>query len=460
MRRWLLALALLCGSPAHAGTYEPSGRWMGSVAPTAPVLPYRLGLVNFDAGGSGGYAGQFSEYYADLRSALNNSGLLDSGVRERAKLDYAVETFDYQFDQADERASLTLVMRYTFQNKGTVVSEQRVRSESSAAGYDSYSGVIVERALRSNLKLLLVALRSAHDPSFAEQGEKLTAAIADDMLNSSRTISGLMTDGFMGFAEGTASVVSGIADVGGAALEVAASPEFAATLNDEMNRNAAQQAQQQAFLDDLQQQQQAAIRERHAREQAEAEQQRRASASVSAAAAAPASVSTDTPSEIGRYTPVRNGSSGTGSWETAGRAASAATAPASGPTQSPAAAPAAPTSKATKGPTLIETSEAIFVCSIPDSAGRFECDSPVTAGLDGGPKSLPQWRTPELMVGSMTAACPDARRLASSTHLVWGCGFGATNNSNSMDRSAGVDVEGRQTFYCSERQTSCRRTSR
>ncbi|MDM0053910.1 hypothetical protein [Variovorax sp. J22R115] len=111
------------------------------------------------------------------------------------------------------------------------------------------------------------------------------------------------------------------------------------------------------------------------------------------------------------------------------------------------------------GPNHRTFPEAIFVCTRPNEAGNFRCASPVTAALSGGPKNgLAEWTTPERMVNAMSDACPDARRLASSTHLVWGCGFGATNNSNSMDRSAGVDVAGRRTYYCSERETSCRRT--
>ena len=106
----------------------------------------------------------------------------------------------------------------------------------------------------------------------------------------------------------------------------------------------------------------------------------------------------------------------------------------------------------------IETPEAIFVCTLPDGRGNFVCSTPVSNRISGGPNSLAEWRTPEVMLHSMSAACPSPHRLASTTHLVWGCGFGATNNSNSMDRSAGVDVEGRYTYYCSEKQTSCRRT--
>ncbi|MCJ0763194.1 hypothetical protein [Variovorax terrae] len=120
--------------------------------------------------------------------------------------------------------------------------------------------------------------------------------------------------------------------------------------------------------------------------------------------------------------------------------------------------PPEPSKPDTAGSTRQAFPEAIFVCTKPNEVGNFGCDSPVTGGLSGGPKSgLSEWATPERMVSSMSSACPDARRLASSTHLVWGCGFGATNNSNSMDRSSGVDVAGRRTYYCSDRETSCRR---
>lgn len=101
--------------------------------------------------------------------------------------------------------------------------------------------------------------------------------------------------------------------------------------------------------------------------------------------------------------------------------------------------------------------EAIIVCNKPDTAGRFRCMTPVDV-ISGGPGDK-DWRTPEAFVSWASSSCPAARRLSSSTHLVWGCGFAATNNSNSKDRSAGVDVRGRNTYYCSPKETSCRRTS-
>jgi hypothetical protein len=102
-------------------------------------------------------------------------------------------------------------------------------------------------------------------------------------------------------------------------------------------------------------------------------------------------------------------------------------------------------------------SEAIIACTRPDAAGQFRCLTPVNV-VHGHPKDK-VWRTPEALVAWASASCPGARRLASTTHLVWGCGFGATHNANSLDRSAGVDVKGRTTYYCTPKEVSCRRTS-
>lgn len=113
------------------------------------------------------------------------------------------------------------------------------------------------------------------------------------------------------------------------------------------------------------------------------------------------------------------------------------------------------------GPKLIKTLEAISVCTRPvGEFGQFRCSTPVSASITGSSKdSLKEYRTPEAMIASFRDSCPGQRRLSSTTHLVWGCGFGATNNSNSMDRSAGVDVRGRNNYYCHEKETSCRRTT-
>lgn len=107
---------------------------------------------------------------------------------------------------------------------------------------------------------------------------------------------------------------------------------------------------------------------------------------------------------------------------------------------------------------LIETPEAIVVCTHPNDKGRFKCATPAYANFEGGPNPGDLWRTPQDFV-AQTDTCSSARRLQSATHLVWGCGYGATNGGSSMDRSAGVDVKGRNTYYCTAREWPCRRTS-
>ena len=109
--------------------------------------------------------------------------------------------------------------------------------------------------------------------------------------------------------------------------------------------------------------------------------------------------------------------------------------------------------------TLLQTPEAIVVCTHPNEKGRFECDTPVDVNLRGGPNPGDLWPTPNDFIRNRES-CSAARRLESTTHIVWGCGYGATNGGNTMDRSAGVDVRGRNTYFCAEREWPCRRTSR
>jgi hypothetical protein len=110
--------------------------------------------------------------------------------------------------------------------------------------------------------------------------------------------------------------------------------------------------------------------------------------------------------------------------------------------------------------TLLPTPEAIVVCTMPDTAGRFACDTPVDVNLNGGPKNdLVARRSLDSMIHWLSASCGEARRLPSTTHIVWGCGYGATGNSNTKDRSAGIDVQGRRTYYCHPLETSCRNAS-
>jgi hypothetical protein len=102
--------------------------------------------------------------------------------------------------------------------------------------------------------------------------------------------------------------------------------------------------------------------------------------------------------------------------------------------------------------------EAVLVCTRPDAAGNFRCDSPQRAALAGGPASKGKAESPQALLASVAQSCPSQRRLASPTHLVWGCGFAATNVAGAMDRGAGVEMRGRGTYQCLEREAACKRT--
>ncbi|MRW94630.1 hypothetical protein GJ699_32150 [Duganella sp. FT80W] len=116
-----------------------------------------------------------------------------------------------------------------------------------------------------------------------------------------------------------------------------------------------------------------------------------------------------------------------------------------------------PASASVPDKSRIKTMEAIMVCTKPEGEnGRFRCLSPVTTA-SGHLNEITGYRTPEEVVVRSHAGCPNQRRLPSSTHLVWGCGFAATNNVDSIDRSAGVDVRDRRVYYCREMELSCRR---
>ena len=97
--------------------------------------------------------------------------------------------------------------------------------------------------------------------------------------------------------------------------------------------------------------------------------------------------------------------------------------------------------------------EALFVCTRPDPAGRFRCDAPDRLNIAGVPGARPE----ELLAAS-AVSCPSRRRLASLTHVVWGCGFGATGAPSAMDVGQGVDVRGRGTYQCLEGEAACKRT--
>jgi hypothetical protein len=101
--------------------------------------------------------------------------------------------------------------------------------------------------------------------------------------------------------------------------------------------------------------------------------------------------------------------------------------------------------------------EAVVVCTKPNARGGFRCTGPLTA-MDGSASDISGFRGPEEMVAkNMNAQCPDLRPLHVSGEMkVWGCGFAATGGVNAKDASGGLVIPGRQTYYCTPKQLSCR----
>jgi len=112
---------------------------------------------------------------------------------------------------------------------------------------------------------------------------------------------------------------------------------------------------------------------------------------------------------------------------------------------------------ADSGPRRQAYLEAVTVCSRPSGPNlAFECATPLQR-IRGHKNDISGMRSPQEYIAS-SEACPDPRQLPSSTHLVWGCGFAATGGVNALDRGQGVAIQGRRTYYCTEKQLSCRRT--
>jgi len=110
------------------------------------------------------------------------------------------------------------------------------------------------------------------DATFAATADVLADGIQQSLGEGSSigcNVGWALANGFVATVEGTMAVFEGVGEVAGAALEVAASPEFQNTLNAEMANYQAQQAQQDAYYRNLQAQANA-----QAQAQAEAERQR------------------------------------------------------------------------------------------------------------------------------------------------------------------------------------------
>ncbi|WP_417707061.1 hypothetical protein [Rheinheimera aquimaris] len=249
-----------------AGRYQPEPEWLQSVRASEPFLPYRLGVVEFKEGTSGDWL----EFMGDLRAALRSSNYFQSAKAPRLKLQ--IER-GIQSGSVDEDGCTTtpgaLSLTYRFFDGQQEVSRFAITTQAPKDGGQNDFNA----AMSGNLKHLLLQMRKTHgDAAFSTTAQALAEDIQQGLGEGSSigcNVGWALANGFVATVEGTMAVFEGVGEVAGAALEVAASPEFQNTLNAEMANYQAQQAQQDAYYRNLQAQANA-----QAEAQAQAERQR------------------------------------------------------------------------------------------------------------------------------------------------------------------------------------------
>lgn len=276
IRPLLICLALLI-TPwlSNAGRYQPDNQWLQDIRTATPFLPYRLGVVEF----KDGHSDEWLEYMGDLRAVLKASNFFQSSQAPRLKLQ--IER-GYQAGDVDEDGCKTtagrLALTYRFFDAGKEISRFSITTQAPVDG-DSND---FDAAMAGNLKYLLLELRKKQgDAAFDTKAASLANAVAQQLSGGSSfgcTVGVALANGFVATVEGTMDVVAGMGEVAGAALEVAASPEFQNTLNAEMANYQAQQAQQTAYLNDLQAQANAQAEAQHRQQQAEQQAEQQAQA--------------------------------------------------------------------------------------------------------------------------------------------------------------------------------------
>jgi hypothetical protein len=267
----LLLLPLLC----NASRYQPDPQWLQNVKSAEPFLPYRLGVIEFKEGTSD----EWLEYMGDLRATLKASNYFQTAQAPRLKLQ--IER-GYQAGDVNEDGCKTtagsLALTYRFYEGSNEVSRFSITTQAPVDG-DSND---FDAAMASNLKYLLLELRKSHgDAGFSAQASSLESAIQQELSGGSNfgcTVGVALANGFVATVEGTMEVVSGMGEAAGTALEVAASPEFQNTLNAEMANYQGQQAQQTAYLNDLQAQANAQAEAQRFQQQAEQQAEQQAQA--------------------------------------------------------------------------------------------------------------------------------------------------------------------------------------
>jgi len=269
------ALMVLLAAPtlALAGQYQPEPKWLDGVRAQKPFLPYRLGVVEFKQGTSS----EWLEYMGDLRATLRGSNYFQpsDAPRLRVEIERGYEHGSTNADACKETAG-TLALTYRFFDGETEVNRLSIATPAPVDG-DSNNW---NAAMAGNLKFLLLALRRGQgDALFDAQAASFESRIRDELGKGSNfgcTMGTMLARGFVATVEGTIAVVGGVGEVAGAALEVAASPQFQGAMNSAMAEQRQQQAQQQAFTNNLNAQVQAQQRAQADKERQQREAQQRA----------------------------------------------------------------------------------------------------------------------------------------------------------------------------------------
>ena len=256
---------------ALAGRYQPEEKWLDAVRAGEPFLPYRLGVVEYE----GGAGDEWLEYLGDLRATLRGANYFQRSGAPRLRLEIArvYEAGDFNADTGCKVAPGSLALTYRFLDEAQEVSRMTITTPAPMKG----SRDNLEAAMAGNLKYLLLELRKgAGDAQFASVAGDLEAQIQRSLGKGSTVgckVGNALARGFVATMEGAAAVVMGVGEVAGAALEIAASPEFQGALTTAMAEHQQQQMQQQAYLDDLNAQAEAARRQQEAQAHARARQQ-------------------------------------------------------------------------------------------------------------------------------------------------------------------------------------------
>ncbi len=239
-------ITLLAPAVVSAKQYLPSDKWMMSLKTEAPFLPYKLGLIDMEEG----TGGEWAEFSGDLRTALRDSNFFDKNAERRVRIRVARTQTDVTVDNDRAVSTGNLVVTYRFLDGERLVYEHQIVTQFLN---DFYSASTDPRpSMEANLHLLLLNLRKERaDEDFLAGAAHMEDDIRKNLAGKGVGISGMMTRGFIAGVEGTIGVVKGVGAVAGVAMEVAASPEFQTAVNDAMAEQARHQAQQQAMLDQI-----------------------------------------------------------------------------------------------------------------------------------------------------------------------------------------------------------------